>query len=96
MKKGPGPIGKDPIPSIVMAKVGQSNCSNDLKNHTKRVRALFHLIVDDFIPILREIIFTYLEKAKGSRKEAVKFALQEWKEINEAKEAKAVKKQKQA
>jgi len=61
-----------------------------LKNHVKRVRALVHLMVDDFIPILREIILTYLEKEVSGeseeskegkiipRKKAVKLALAEW------------------
>ena len=48
------------------------------------VRTLTFKIVDGFIPILRKMILTYLEKARGSKKEAVKFALLEWKKIKDA------------
>jgi len=71
-------------PSFLKATVGK-----DLTNHVERVRTLSFLIVDDFIPILRKMILTYLEKAKGSRKDAVKFALKEWKKIKEKERMKA-------
>ena len=58
-------------------------------NHVDEVRTLTFKIVDGFIPILRKMILTYLEKAKGSRKDAVKFALEEWKKIKDAEKMKA-------